>query len=72
LLITLFLLPSAYSDFIVTMNRLTREELLRIVHIYFENRSSVQTTYGALRPIYGPHKRPSESATSIRALMNQF
>lgn len=52
------------------MNRLTNEERLRIVQIYFENRSSVRATYRALRPIYGPHNRPSESG--IRALVNRF
>jgi hypothetical protein len=49
----------------VTMSRLTKEERLRIVQIYFENRNSVLATYRALRPIYGPHNWPSVRYSSF-------
>lgn len=52
------------------MNRLTPEQRLQIVQIYFENHGSVRETYRALRPIYGRHNRPSEQL--IRITINRF
>ena len=40
------------------------------MEIYFQNRSSVRETYGALCPFYGRHNRPSEQA--IRSVMYKF
>lgn len=52
------------------MVRLTPEQRLQIVQIYFENHSSVRATYRALRRFYGAHDRPSEQL--IRRTMDQF
>jgi hypothetical protein len=52
------------------MNRLTSEERLQIVQIYFENHGSVRQTHRALRPFYGRHNRPSEQV--IRKTMDRF
>lgn len=52
------------------MNRLTPEQRLQIVQLYFENHGSVIHTYRALRPYYGPHNRPSK--TLIRLTMDRF
>ena len=41
------------------MNRLTKEQRLQIVQIYFENNVSVREVYRKLRPFYGRHNRPS-------------
>lgn len=49
------------------MNRLTNEQRLEIVKIYYQNSCSVRSTFRALRNSYG---RPSEQA--IRALMEKF
>ncbi|XP_054745598.1 uncharacterized protein LOC129249937 [Anastrepha obliqua] len=52
------------------MNRLTPEQRLQIVQIYYENKGSVRATHRALRPIFGRHNRPSESL--IRLTMDRF
>ena len=52
------------------MNRLTKEQRLQIVQIYFENNGSVREVYGKLRPFYGRHNRPSEQL--IRLTMDRF
>ena len=52
------------------MNRLTPEQRLQIVQIYYENNGSVRATHRALRPIFGRHNRPSESL--IRLTMDRF
>lgn len=52
------------------MNRLTPEQRLQIVQIYYKNNGSVRATHRALRPIFGRHNRPAESV--IRATMDRF
>lgn len=52
------------------MNRLTKEQRLQIVQIYFENNGSVREVYRKLRPFYGRHNRPSEQL--IRLTMDRF
>lgn len=54
----------------ITMQRLTPEQRLQIVEIYFQNSRSVRQTYRALRPHYGAHNRPSEQL--IRNTMDRF
>lgn len=41
-------------------NKLTPQQRLQIVEIYFSNGKSVRQTYRALRDIYGKNRRPSE------------
>ena len=42
------------------MERLTPQQCLQIVQLYYENGRSVKSVYRALRPIYGLHNRPTE------------
>ena len=42
------------------MERLTPQQRLQIVQLYYENGRSVKSIYRALRPIYGVHNRPTE------------
>ena len=42
------------------MERLTPQQRLQIVQLYYENERSVKSVYRALRPIYGVHNRPTE------------
>ena len=42
------------------MERLTPQQRLQIVQLYYENGRSVKSDYRALRPIYGVHNRPTE------------
>ena len=42
------------------MERLTPQQGLQIVQLYYENGRSVKSVYRALRPIYGVHNRPTE------------
>ena len=42
------------------MERLTPQQRLQIVQLYYENRRSVKSVYRALRPIYGVHNRPTK------------
>lgn len=58
-IISIFILSTAYSVYIVTMNRLLVEERLRIVQTNFENRSSILATYRVLSQIYEHHSRSS-------------
>ena len=48
------------------MNRLTKEQRLQIVQIYFENNGSVSEVYRKLRPFYGRHNCPSEQLVQRR------
>ena len=41
------------------MERLTPQQRLQIVQLYYENRRSVKSVYRALRPIYGSAMRPT-------------
>lgn len=52
------------------MNRLTSEQRLQIVEIYFQNQCSVRNVFRALRPFYGVHNRPTER--TIRETINKF
>ena len=52
------------------MNRLTKEQRLQIVQIYFESNGSVREVHRKLRPFYGRHNRPSEQL--IRLTMDRF
>ena len=45
------------------MERLTSQQRLQIVQLYYENGRSVKSVYRALRPIYGVHNRPTERTT---------
>ena len=42
------------------MERLTPQQRLQFVQLYYENGRSVKSGYRALRPIYGVHNRPTE------------
>ena len=42
------------------MERLTPQQRLQIVQLYYENGRSVKSVYRALKPIYGVHNRPTE------------
>ena len=42
------------------MERLTTQQRLQIVQLYYENGRSVKSIYRALRLIYGVHNRPTE------------
>lgn len=42
-------------------NKLTPQQRLQIVEIYFSNGKSVRRTYRALRDVYGKNHRPSET-----------
>ena len=42
------------------MERLTPQQRLQIVQLYYKNGRSVKSVYRALRPIYGLHNRPTE------------
>ena len=42
------------------MERLTPQQRLQIVQLYYENQRSVKTVFRALRPFYGRHNRPTE------------
>ena len=42
------------------MERLTPQQRLRIVQLYYENGRSAKSVYRALRPIYGVYNRPTE------------
>ena len=42
------------------MERLTPQQRLQIVQLYYKNGRSVKSVYRALRPIYGVHNRPTE------------
>ena len=42
------------------MERLTPQQRLQIVQLYFENGRSVKSVSRALRPIYGVHNCPTE------------
>ena len=42
------------------MERLTPQQRLQIVQLYYENGRSVKSVYRAVRPIYGVHNRPTE------------
>ena len=42
------------------MERVTPQQRLQIVQLYYENGRSVKSAYRALRPIYGVHNRPTE------------
>ena len=42
------------------MERLTPQQRLQIVQLYYENGRSVKSVYHALRSIYGVHNRPTE------------
>ena len=42
------------------MERLTPQQRLQIVQLYYENGCSVKSVYRALRQIYGVHNRPTE------------
>ena len=50
--------------------RLTPEQRLQIVELYYENHGSVRATYRALRQFYGAHNLPSERL--IMETMNRF
>ena len=42
------------------MERLTPQQPLQIVQLYYENGRSVKSVYRSLRLIYGVHNRPTE------------
>ena len=42
------------------MERLTPQQRLQIVQLYYENGFSVKSVYRAFRPIYDVHNRPTE------------
>ena len=42
------------------MERLTPQQRLQIVQLYYENGRSVKSVYRALRPVYAVHNRPTE------------
>ena len=42
------------------MNRLTNEQRLQIIELYYQNSSSVKRPHRALLPIYGQFGRPTE------------
>ena len=42
------------------MERLTPEQRLQIVQLYYENSRSVKNVFRALRSTYGQHNRPTE------------
>ena len=42
------------------MARLTPEQRLQIVQLYYADNSSVRVTFRALRPFYARHNRPTE------------
>ena len=42
------------------MERLTPQQRLQIVQLYYKNGRSVKSVYRALRTIYGVHNRPTE------------
>lgn len=52
------------------MQRLTPEQRLQIVQLYYENSRSVKNVFRAIRPIYGPHNRPTER--TIRHTINKL
>ncbi|QQP37612.1 Putative DD41D transposase, partial [Caligus rogercresseyi] len=52
------------------MERLTNEQRLQIVEIYYQNSCSVKNVHRLLRPYYGRHNRPCES--TIRAVITKF
>jgi len=52
------------------MSRLTPEQRLQIVQIYFQNSASVRNTFRALRPFYRRQDRPSEQL--IRLTVERF
>jgi len=52
------------------MKRLTPEQRLQIVQIYYEKHGSARETYRALRQFYGRHNRPSEKL--IRLTVEHF
>ena len=52
------------------MERLTPQQRLQIVQLYYENGRSVKSVYRAPRPIYGVHNRPTER--TIRHTMSKL
>lgn len=52
------------------MERITPEQRLQIVQIYYQNQCSVRQTYRALREFYGAHNRPTERC--IRRIIDKF
>lgn len=52
------------------MEGLTIQRHVQIVRIYYENSSSVRSTFRALCSTFGLHSRPSERA--IHRLINEF
>ena len=56
------------------MERLTPQQRLQIVQLYYENQRSVKNVFRALRPFYGRHNRPTEPTirNTIAKIENQF
>ena len=52
------------------MNRLTPEQRLQIVKIYFQNQCFVKNVFRALWTFYGVHNRPTER--TIRETINKL
>ncbi|KAK9888367.1 hypothetical protein WA026_000620 [Henosepilachna vigintioctopunctata] len=52
------------------MEKLTNEQRLQIVEIYYRNSRSVENVYRLLQPYYDRHNRPGES--TIRAVITKF
>ena len=52
------------------MERLTPQQRLQIVQLYYENQRSVTNVFRALRPHYGQHNRPA--LNTIRHTINKF
>ena len=52
------------------MERLTPQQRLQIVQLYYENGRSVKCLYRALRPNYDVHNRPTER--TIRHTIGKF
>ena len=53
-----------------TMTRLTHEQRLQIVEIYFQNQCSVKNVFRTLRSSYGVHNRPTEH--TVRETINKL
>ena len=52
------------------MNRLTNEQRLQILEIYYQKACSVKKVHRALLPFYDQFNRPTEAA--IRAIVTKF
>ena len=58
----------------VFFDRLTPQQRLQIVQLYYENQRSVKNVFRALRPFYGRHNRPTEPTirNTIAEIENKF